>query len=155
MILNFSQESYYLKNKVGIVDFTKARGVVNFQSPRALQALGHLQNLLLQLYFWGNVSLPETQPNPKISLKFAVAILEIHSLLAIRKRKLVNSPPGGHCMSSWSYLIFISFYHEVHSFLIMPNFSFFFWFVELNIQITQIGFMKQILKQPADIPELT
>ena len=40
VILNFSQECYYLKNKVGVVDFTKARGLVRFQSPRALWALG-------------------------------------------------------------------------------------------------------------------
>ena len=40
MILNFAQECYYVKNKVGVVDFTKARGVVKFQSPRALRALG-------------------------------------------------------------------------------------------------------------------
>ena len=40
VILNFSQECYYLKNKVGVVYFTKARGLVKFQSPRALQALG-------------------------------------------------------------------------------------------------------------------
>ena len=40
VILNFAQECYYLKNKVGVVDFTKARGVVKFQSPRALRALG-------------------------------------------------------------------------------------------------------------------
>ena len=40
-------------------------------------------------------------------------ILKIHSLLVIRKRKLANLPPGGHCMSS--YLIFISFYHEEFS----------------------------------------
>ena len=40
VILNFSQECYYLKNKVGVVDFTKARGLVKFQSPRALRALG-------------------------------------------------------------------------------------------------------------------
>ena len=40
VILNFAQECYYLKNKVGVVDFTKARGVVKFQSPRALWALG-------------------------------------------------------------------------------------------------------------------
>ena len=26
VILNFAQECYYLKNKVGVVDFTKARG---------------------------------------------------------------------------------------------------------------------------------
>ena len=44
VILNFSQECYYLKNKVGVVDFTKARGLVKFQSPRALRALG-LQNI--------------------------------------------------------------------------------------------------------------
>ena len=35
VILNFAQECYYLKNKVGVVDFTKARGLVKFQSPRA------------------------------------------------------------------------------------------------------------------------
>ena len=40
VILNFSQECYYLKNKVGVVDFTKTRGLVKFQSPRALRALG-------------------------------------------------------------------------------------------------------------------
>ena len=40
VILNFSQECYYLKNKVGVVDFTKARGLVKFQSPRGLRALG-------------------------------------------------------------------------------------------------------------------
>ena len=59
VILNFSQECYYLKNKVGVV-VTNARGLVKFQSPRArtLPILGHLQNLLLPLYFWGNVSLP-------------------------------------------------------------------------------------------------
>ena len=44
VILNFSQECYYLKNKVVVVDFTKARGLVKFQSPRALRALG-LQNI--------------------------------------------------------------------------------------------------------------
>ena len=40
VILNFAQECYYLENKVGVVDFTKARGLVKFQSPRALRALG-------------------------------------------------------------------------------------------------------------------
>ena len=31
MILNFAQECYYIvKNKVGVVDFTKARGGVDF-----------------------------------------------------------------------------------------------------------------------------
>ena len=39
-ILNFSKECHYLQNKVGVVDFTKARGLVKFQSPRALRALG-------------------------------------------------------------------------------------------------------------------
>ena len=57
MILDFAQECYYLKNKVGVVDFTKARRLVKFQNLWALQALGHLQNLLLPLYFWGNVSI--------------------------------------------------------------------------------------------------
>ena len=55
VILNFSQECYYLKNKVGVVDFIKARGPLGFKT---LPLLGHLQNLLLPLYFWGNVSLP-------------------------------------------------------------------------------------------------
>ena len=39
VILNFAQECYYLKNKVGVVDFTKACGLVKFQSPQALRAL--------------------------------------------------------------------------------------------------------------------
>ena len=30
VILNFAQECYYLENKVGVVDFTKARGLVKF-----------------------------------------------------------------------------------------------------------------------------
>ena len=59
VILNFSQECYYLKNKLGVVDFTKTSGLVKFQSLRALRALGLLQNLLLPLYFRGNVSLPQ------------------------------------------------------------------------------------------------
>ena len=44
MILNFAQECYYVKNKVGVVDFTKARGggVVKFQS---LQGLGLVPKL--------------------------------------------------------------------------------------------------------------
>ena len=54
VILNFTQEYYYLENKVGVVNFTKASGLVKFQSP---QALGRLENLLLPLYFRGNVSL--------------------------------------------------------------------------------------------------
>ena len=40
VFLNYAQECYYLKNKVGVVDFTKARRVVKFQSPRALRGLG-------------------------------------------------------------------------------------------------------------------
>ena len=36
VILIFAQECYYLENKLGVVDFTKARGMVKFQSPRAL-----------------------------------------------------------------------------------------------------------------------
>ena len=65
VILNFAQECYYLKNKVGVVDFTNAQGLVKFQSPRVLTGprvfetltiLGRLQNLLLPLYFRGNVS---------------------------------------------------------------------------------------------------
>ena len=31
VILNFAQECYYLENKVGVVDFTKAHGLVKFQ----------------------------------------------------------------------------------------------------------------------------
>jgi hypothetical protein len=47
---------------VGVVDFIKARGLVKFQSQRALgfktlPILGRLQDLLLPLYFQGNVSL--------------------------------------------------------------------------------------------------
>ena len=37
MILNLAQECCYLENKVGVVDFTKACGLVEFQSPRARQ----------------------------------------------------------------------------------------------------------------------
>ena len=40
VILNFSQECYYFKNKVGVVDFTKARGLVKISKPAALRALG-------------------------------------------------------------------------------------------------------------------
>ena len=71
VILNLAQECYYLENKVGVVDFTKARGLAKFQSPQSLvhhgeplgfktlPFLGRLQNLLLPLYFQGNVSLPQ------------------------------------------------------------------------------------------------
>ena len=62
--LSFDSEMYaksvlihYLQIKVEVVNFTKARGLVKFQSTRALRALGLLQNLLLPLYFGGNVSL--------------------------------------------------------------------------------------------------
>ena len=55
VILNFSQECYYLKNKVGVVDFTKARGPFGPLGFKTLPLLGRLQNLLLPLYFWGNV----------------------------------------------------------------------------------------------------
>lgn len=48
VILNFAQECYYLENKVGIVVI---------QKPTDWRALGCLQNLLLPLYFRGNVSL--------------------------------------------------------------------------------------------------
>ena len=40
VIWNFSQESYYLENKVGVVNFTKRPYL--------------LQNLLLPVYFLGN-----------------------------------------------------------------------------------------------------
>ena len=46
---------------MGVVDFTKARRLVKFQKPTGFQTLpvlGRLQNLLLPLYFRGNVSLP-------------------------------------------------------------------------------------------------
>ena len=46
-ILNFSKECHYLENKVGVVDFTKARRMVKFQS---LQALG-LSNITIPLAF--------------------------------------------------------------------------------------------------------
>jgi hypothetical protein len=36
VILNFAQECYYLENKVGVIDFTKAGGLLKFQSPNAL-----------------------------------------------------------------------------------------------------------------------
>ena len=36
VILNFAQEYYYLKNKVGVVNFTKAPGLVKFQNPSSL-----------------------------------------------------------------------------------------------------------------------
>ena len=46
---------HYLKNKVGVVDFTKARGVVKFQSPRALAgpwALKHYHSLgICKIYY--------------------------------------------------------------------------------------------------------
>ena len=51
VILNFAQECYYLKNKVGVVDFTKARGPFGPLGFKTLPLLGHLQNLLLPLYF--------------------------------------------------------------------------------------------------------
>ena len=51
VILNFAQECYYLKNKVGVVDFTKARGPFGPLGFKTLPILGHLQNLLLPLYF--------------------------------------------------------------------------------------------------------
>ena len=55
MILNFAQECYYLENKVGVVDFTKARGMVKFQSPRALAgpwALKHYHSLgVCKIYY--------------------------------------------------------------------------------------------------------
>ena len=55
VILNFSQECYYLKNKVGVVDFTKARGLVKIQSPRAFPgpwALKHYQYLgICKIYY--------------------------------------------------------------------------------------------------------
>ena len=46
VILNFAQECYYLENKLGVVDFTKACGLVKFQSPQALALsfLGRLKN---------------------------------------------------------------------------------------------------------------
>ena len=55
MILNFSQECYYLKNKVGVVDFTKARGLVKFQKPAGPSgswALKHYQSLgVCKIYY--------------------------------------------------------------------------------------------------------
>jgi hypothetical protein len=51
VILNFSQQCYYLKNKVGVVDFTKARGPFRPFGFKTLPILGHLQNLQLPLYF--------------------------------------------------------------------------------------------------------
>jgi hypothetical protein len=55
VILNFAQERYYLENKVGVVHFTKARGMVKFQSPRALAgpwALKHYHSLgVCKIYY--------------------------------------------------------------------------------------------------------
>jgi hypothetical protein len=55
VILNFAQECYYLENKVGVVDFTKARGLVKFQSLRALAgpwALKHYHSLgISKIYY--------------------------------------------------------------------------------------------------------
>ena len=44
VILNFAQVYYYLENKVGVVDFTKARGLVKLQSLRALVGLWTLKH---------------------------------------------------------------------------------------------------------------
>ena len=53
--MNFAQECYYLENKVGVVDFTKARGLVKFQSPQALAgpwALKHYHSLgICKIYY--------------------------------------------------------------------------------------------------------
>ena len=40
MFPSVPQECHYLEKKVGVVGFAKARGLVKFQSPRALRALG-------------------------------------------------------------------------------------------------------------------
>ena len=40
VILNFSLECYYLENNVGVVDFTKACGLVNFKTREPFRALG-------------------------------------------------------------------------------------------------------------------
>ena len=53
--MNFAQECYYLENKVGVVDFTKAHGLVKFQSSWALSgpwALKHYQSLgVCKIYY--------------------------------------------------------------------------------------------------------
>ena len=39
-ILNFQQECYYCKKLMGVLVFTKVRGLANFESPRTLRVLG-------------------------------------------------------------------------------------------------------------------
>ena len=69
----------YLQNKVGVEDLTKAHGpktgsckiysshfILGFKT---LPILGGLQNLLLPLYFRGNVSLPVILTKERKSLK--------------------------------------------------------------------------------------
>ena len=55
VILNFSPECYYLENKVEVVDFTKACGLVKFQSPWVLVgpwASNHFQSLdVCKIYY--------------------------------------------------------------------------------------------------------
>ena len=59
-----------LKNKVWVVDFTKARGPFGPLGFKTLPILGHLQNLLLPLYFWGNVSLPQKSSDRRLTIWF-------------------------------------------------------------------------------------
>jgi hypothetical protein len=87
VILNFVQECYHLENKVGEVDFIKIRWLVKFQSPPALVGplgiktlpfLEGLQNLLLSLYFWGNVPFPSCRYRNKIASNFLIATSKIN-----------------------------------------------------------------------------
>ena len=67
VILNFAQECYYLENKVGVVDFTKARGLVKFQSPRVLAgpwALKHYQSLGICIIYYSHFIFEAVYPLP-------------------------------------------------------------------------------------------
>ena len=99
VILNLTLECYYLKNKVGVVDYTRACGLVKFQSPQALTGfetlpiLRHLQNLLLPVYFRDNVSLYMSFhcPTRTKNLGRYLSIMHVH----IKKKTNANT----HVMS--------------------------------------------------------
>ena len=85
MISNFAQECYYLKNKVGVVDFTKAHGVVKFQSTTGKQNHYYSYELLLkhkQCIKRSNCVISHKEIEPK--LFSAILILAKH------RQKLLN-----------------------------------------------------------------
>ena len=49
--MEFYTMIHYLKNKVGVVDFANAQGPEGPAGFKILPIRGHLQNLLLPLYF--------------------------------------------------------------------------------------------------------